>query len=145
MGQVDRRSHIRLLYAMRSVLLLLAGCLAAACASPPEWAAPRPPEPARARAALATLHVENATAVRLTVSYRLATRPAAEVEVGRVPPATRAELAPVPAGEPLILIARTDAGAELALPPRTFELDGDWTWRIPAGSTFGPPASGSDP
>jgi hypothetical protein len=128
---------------MRSILLLLAGCLFGACASPPERPAPRPPEPARARAALATLYVQNATAVRLTVSYRLAARPGAEVEVGRVLPGARAELAPVPAGEPLILIARTDAGAELALPARTFELDGDWTWLIPASSTFTPPSGGS--
>jgi hypothetical protein len=121
---------------MKPISLILAAVLVAACAAPAERPAPRPLEPARARAALATLHVDNATVVRLTIIYRLASGTGGEVEVGRVAPRSRAELAPVPAGEPLILVARTDAGAEFQLPARTFDLDGEWTWLIPPGATF---------
>jgi hypothetical protein len=48
-----------------------------------------------------------------------------------------AALAPVPAGELIVLTARTDAGGELVLPPRTFAIDAEWTWEIPAGTPFG--------
>jgi hypothetical protein len=114
-------------------LLLLAGCAAA-----PERPPPREPEPARARAALATVYVENETAERLTVAYRVAGRPA-EVIIGQVPPGERAALAPVPAGEPLLLVARTAAGAILDLPVRAFAIDAEWTWHIPADAEFQPP------
>jgi hypothetical protein len=45
-------------------------------------------------------------------------------------------MAPVPAGEPLVLIARTADGAELALPPRTLAIDGSWTWLIERSARF---------
>jgi hypothetical protein len=51
-------------------------------------------------------------------------------------------MAPVPAGEPLILSARTASGAELTLPPRTFAIDGTWTWRIERTARFVQPQSG---
>jgi hypothetical protein len=97
------------------------------------------PDPDRARAALATLHVDNQTPHELDVSYRIAGRSAARVVIGRAAPDSRAEMAPVPAGEPLILVARTSGGAELTLPPRTFAIDGAWTWRIARNARFVPP------
>jgi hypothetical protein len=115
------------------ILLLLAGCAAA-----PERPPPREPEPARARAALATVHVRNESAERLTVAYRIAGRPA-EVIIGEVPPGERTALAPVPAGEPLLLVARTAAGAVLGLPVRAFAIDAEWTWHIPGDAEFQPP------
>jgi hypothetical protein len=124
-----------------SAVLASAALIAAlsACANATEAAPPREPEPARARAALATLHVDNRTAHRLTILYRISSRGPAEVAVGHVAPQAAAVLAPVPAGETLVILARTAAGAELALPPRTFELDGEWTWLIPAAAVFSPP------
>lgn len=117
-----------------ALLLLLAGC-----ATAPERALPREPEPARARAALATVHVQNASAERITVLYRIAGR-SAEVAIGQVSPGATAALAPVPAGEPLLLIARTQAGAALTLPARAFAIDAEWTWAIPRDAAFLPPA-----
>lgn len=97
------------------------------------------PDPERARAALATLHVDNQTSQQLDISYHIAGRSAARVVIGRVAADSRAEMAPVPAGEPLILVARTNAGTELTLPPRTFAIDGAWTWRIARNARFVPP------
>ncbi|HSJ07433.1 MAG TPA: hypothetical protein VK936_12045 [Longimicrobiales bacterium] len=122
--------------------LFVAAVLAAlptGCTAGPQVAPAGEPEPVRARAALATIVVSNGTDRRVTVSYRVAGREAPEVAVGRVPPATSTELAPVPAGELIILTARTDAGGELVLPARTFAIDDEWTWEIPAGTPFGPP------
>jgi hypothetical protein len=121
----------------RPILCALAGGLLLAACRATTVTPPAPePEPARARAALATLHVDNATAVRLLVLYRFANRSAPDVGVGHVEPGTLTELAPVPAGEPLILIARTPSATELRLGPRTFEIDGSWTWQIPRGARF---------
>jgi hypothetical protein len=144
-GLLDRPRARRLHYGMNKVQLLLSLMLVAACSAPPEPSPPRAPEPLRARAALATLNVENATPHRLAVLYRFAVRGDAEVEVGQVPALARAELAPVPAGEPLVLIARTAAGAQLELPARSFDIDGEWTWRIPARARFVPRSNGDDP
>lgn len=126
-------------FASAALVLLALG----ACAGTPEPRPPqREPEPARARAALATVHVDNRSAERLVIAYRLTGRTRAEVGIGRVDARATAELAPVPAGEPLILIARTAAGGELVLPPRTFEIDGDWTWLIPPDVRFSGKAGG---
>lgn len=97
------------------------------------------PDPERARAALATLYVDNQTAQQIAISYRIAGRTDGRVGIGRVPAGSTAEMAPVPAGEPLILVARTTAGAELTLPPRTFAMDSAWTWRIDRSARFVPP------
>jgi hypothetical protein len=118
---------------------LLPLLLGAACAAPPERPLPRDPEPARARAALATLHVVNATAERLSIGYRIAARGPAEVGIGQVLPRDSATMAPVPAAEPIVLVARTAAGLLLSMPARTMGLDGEWTWRIPADAHFTPP------
>jgi hypothetical protein len=111
---------------------LLGGCAAGQQVAPAVE-----PEPVRARAALATVFVINDTDSRVTVAYRVAGGAAPEVIVGRVAPTSSAALAPVPAGELIVLTARTDAGGELVLPPRTFAIDDEWTWEIPAGTPFG--------
>ena len=113
--------------------------LAVACA-PRGSTPPAPdPDPERARAALATLYVDNLTVMQLAISYRIAGRSDGRVGIGRVDAGSMAEMAPVPAGEPLVLVARTTAGAELTLPPRTFPIDSAWTWRIERSARFIPP------
>jgi hypothetical protein len=104
--------------------------------------AQRSPEPpaaadaARYRAALATVTVQNGTAHRLTIAFRPAAAPGGEVVVGEVAPASRATVAPVPAGEPIILMARTEQREELTLAPRSFALDAEWVWEIPFDARF---------
>lgn len=95
-------------------------------------------EPGRARAALASLTVDNRSSHRLTILYRLTAR-SGVVAVGEVRAGAIGEMAPVPAAEPLVLIARTPSGAELTLPPRTLPIGGNWTWTIPADAPFTPP------
>ena len=114
-----------------AVLLGVAGCRHVVQGAPQREA-----EPARARAALAIVRVDNRTAERLMIAYRLTGAASSEVGIGRVEPRDSAELAPVPAGEPIIFIARTTAGAELVLPARSLELDGTWVWVIPADARF---------
>jgi hypothetical protein len=118
------------------VALAAAALLLTGCASPPPVAQPRDPEPARARAALATVYVDNRTGERLTIAYRLAARTAPEVIVGTAPAQGVVELAPLPAGEPVVLTARTAGGREASLPPRSFVMDTEWTWLIAAGTRF---------
>ncbi|HSJ24179.1 MAG TPA: hypothetical protein VK929_05885 [Longimicrobiales bacterium] len=120
-----------------TLAIFLAIGMAAGCASPPAAPPPAQPEPARARAALATLMVVNRSEHRLTIAYRLPARAAPEVVVGTVPPGSVAEMAPVPAGEPLVLLARNDAGGVLTLPPRSFVMDDEWTWVVAADARFG--------
>jgi hypothetical protein len=122
---------------------LLLAAVVVGCASAPPAAAPRDPEPVRARAALATVHVDNRSAERVTVLYRLTARGAVEVTVGLVPPHAAMDIAPVPAGEPLVLVARNAAGAELVLAPRAFAIDSEWTWVIAADARFVPPTAGA--
>jgi hypothetical protein len=123
---------------MRTAIFLVPALLASACAarvSPP----PAEPEPARARAALATLHVDNRTDYRIAIFYRIATRTTSEVGIGQIAPRAHASVAPVPAGEPLLLFARVPSGAQLALPARSFPVDGEWTWVIHRDARFTPP------
>jgi hypothetical protein len=129
-------SIMKIHYALAAVLLSLA-----ACTKPVERPAAPQPEPPRARAALATLTVQNMTAERVTILYRITTRETNEVAIGQVAAGATTELAPVPAAEPIVLLARNAAGAELSLPARTFAIDGEWTWQIPASARFTrPPA-----
>jgi hypothetical protein len=117
----------------------------ALCISCSARVAPLPaqdPDPERARAALATLRVDNHTTDRIAILYRHAGR-TGEVGVGHVDAGDSADMAPVPAGEPLILVARTAAGAELVLAPRTFVIDSAWTWSIERGSRFIHPDTGT--
>ena len=84
------------------------------------------------RAALARLVVENRSGVTLAIAFVYAAEPAGrggEVGIGSVPPGGRSELAPVPAEEPILLIARGD-GIERRLEPRTLAIDQLWTWVI---------------
>jgi hypothetical protein len=112
-------------------------CLALlACTHAAERPSPRDPDATRARAALATLVVDNRSLEPITVLYRHTGRAVTEVAVGQVPPRSVAQMAPVPAGEPLVLLARTGAGLELVLPPRSFTIDGVWTWVVPADARF---------
>ncbi|CAN5645292.1 hypothetical protein BH23GEM10_BH23GEM10_06400 [soil metagenome] len=94
------------------------------------------PQPARARAALATVIVDNRSAEPLAIFYRMTTLPAAGTRIGRAPPDSITTMAPVPAGEPIILLARTATGAELTLTPRTFDIAVAWVWTIPANAVF---------
>jgi hypothetical protein len=121
---------------MHSIVLTL---LVSACTTPPERAPVPEPDPLRARAALATLRVDNGTAASITVLYRISSHSTHSVTVGRVSAGSVAVLAPVPAREPITLIARTDTGGELVLPARTFEIDAEWTWRIPPDTRFDRP------
>jgi hypothetical protein len=123
----------------RKLLFYCTAVLLAGCAAAPQAALPREPEPARARAALSVVFVENRTAERLSIAYRLAAHAAAEVTVGTVAPDSVVRLAPLPAGEPLSLIARTGDGRQLALEPRSFGLGTEWTWLIDADARFTPP------
>lgn len=81
------------------------------------------------RAALARLVVDNRTDLDLDIAFRYTAEPGGEVGVGMVPAGARMELAPVPADEPIILIAR-GAGFERRLPPRSFEIDELWVWPV---------------
>lgn len=116
-------------------LLVLAA--AAACASSGPGAAPEiPAEAARHSAALATIVVSNATSTPLTIAFRSAAPPAKAVIIGRVDPGESQRMAPVPADEPIIMIARRADGTALALAPRIFQLDTEWTWEISRNATF---------
>ncbi|HUF70339.1 MAG TPA: hypothetical protein VMM79_16950, partial [Longimicrobiales bacterium] len=90
----------------------------------------------RARAALATVIVDNRSAEPLAIFYRMTTLPAAGTRIGRAPPDSITTMAPVPAGEPIILMARTGTGAELELTPRTFDIAVAWVWTIPVNAVF---------
>lgn len=126
-----------LMAAMHLIVLTL---LVSACTTAPERRPPTEPDPLRARAALATLRVDNGTAASITVLYRSSGYSTYSVSIGRVAAGSVAVLAPVPAREPITLIARTDAGGELVLPARSFEIDAEWTWRIPHDTRFDRPA-----
>jgi hypothetical protein len=112
------------------VLGISSGC--AARAVEPE----APVEAARHRAALATISVNNETSALLEIAFRTAVPPIQETVIGRVPAGGRAAMAPIPAGEPLILVARRNDGAEYQAPVQSFPLDGAVEWRIPKSATF---------
>lgn len=119
---------------MRTATLIAILSTACSPGSPPEMTAV--PQPARARAALATVIVDNRSAEQLAIFYRMTTLPAADTRIGRAAPDSIATMAPVPAGEPIILMARTATGAELTLPPRTFDIAVSWVWTIPEKAVF---------
>lgn len=115
--------------------LLLPACSILSRSEPPAI----PADEARHRAALTLLTVFNHTEQRLTIAFRSGTPPAREVVLGAVPATTRDRVAPIPAGEPVILFARRDDGSELALEPRSYPIDTEWTWEIPATAVFRQP------
>ena len=117
---------------------LLLPLLALACSA----GAPLPPAPTpagRSGAALATVTVENRTSIPLVIAFRTASGDEAEIVVGRVPAEGAATMAPVPAGEPIVLIARAPDSARYETTPLTLRLNMDWRWRIPADAEFREP------
>lgn len=95
-----------------------------------------PVEAARHRAALAIIFVSNETGAPLSIAFRTAVPPLQEVVIGKVEARRLARLAPVPSGEPIVLIARRSDGAVLELAPRIFSLDSEWTWEIAENAPF---------
>ncbi len=94
----------------------------------------------RSGAALASITVRNDTSHPLVIAFRSASPPRGEIAVGQVAAGAQAAVAPVPADEPIILIARTPDRAELVLPPRTFDIDAHWLWHIPRDARFRDPS-----
>ncbi len=123
---------------INKLAVLITASISMACAS----AASVPPEPgtaseaARHRAALATMSVENETNLELQIAFRTAVPPIQETIIGRVGANARAAMAPVPAGEPLIMVARRPDGAEYQGKVQSFPLDGAVVWSIPKTATF---------
>lgn len=95
-----------------------------------------PAEVERHTAALASLTVVNETSLMLEIAFRSAVAPIQEVVIGRTAPGSRVAMAPVPAGEPIILIARRDDRAEYHGKIQSFPLDGAVVWSIPKNATF---------
>ncbi len=114
------------------VCLLLPGCRLLGRGASPDV----PEDEARHRAALTTLSVHNHTEQSLTIAFRAATPPAQEVILGSVSPGKLEKVAPIPAGEPIVLLARRADGRELVLLPRSYPIDGEWTWDIPVSAAF---------
>src|SRR5262245_15753045 len=116
-------------------------CVLGACASAkPSVPIEAPSEEARHRAALATVIVSNGTGAPLMIAFLTATPPPQEVTIGQVAAAAHAQMAPVPAGEPIILIARRVDGNEIRLSARSFAPDAEWTWEIPQDAIFAKPS-----
>ena len=99
-----------------------------------------PAEAARHRAALASVTVENQTTLALSIAFRTATPPVQEVVIGRVAAGAKKRMAPIPAGEPIILVARRDDGGEYQTQARSFALDAEFVWDIPKDALFLTPA-----
>jgi hypothetical protein len=99
-----------------------------------------PTEAGRHRAALASVTVANETSLLLEIAFRTAVPPLQEVVIGRVAPGSRVAMAPVPGGEPIIMVARRDDGAEYQSRIQSFPLDGVVVWSIPKSATFVIPA-----
>jgi hypothetical protein len=98
-----------------------------------------PQDEARHRAALTTLTVNNQTDQKLTIGFRSATPPAQEVVLGTVNPLKAEKVAPLPAGEPIVLLARRADGKELLRVAQSYPIDGEFTWDIPAAAPFREP------
>ena len=115
------------------IAIILSGC--SLRSGPPD----APSEAARHRAALAMVTVDNQTDFALSIVFRTATPPIQSVVIGRVTAAGRAQMAPIPAGEPIILVARREDGAEYQMQARSFALDADFVWEIPKDASFQKP------
>lgn len=92
------------------------------------------------RAALAQIIVENRTGEPLLVAFLATAEPGREVVVGEVAARSTAAVAPVLAGEPIILMARTASGAEHRLAARSFEAGAEWAWIISEDAAFRSPS-----
>ena len=80
-----------------------------------------------------------------TIAFLAAGAPDGPVVVGDVAPLSTRALAPIPAGEPIVLVARAPDGAEYRLAPRSFEPDAAWSWVIPPDAPFRRPRPGGGP
>jgi len=110
--------------------LVSVGCFTRSEPAPPTT----PPE--EFRAALTELTVANHTDRTLTIAFRTASATTPETIVGTVAAGTTARVAPIPAGEPISLVAREPDGGEFVLAPYSFQIGGAWTWEIPATAAF---------
>ena len=115
------------------LLLGLAGLAGCARGRPPQDPAL---DASRHRAALATVVVQNGTGLSLVIAFRPAISPGGEVVIGRVEAGGSAQMAPIPADEPIVLRARRSTGEQLELPARSFDMDAEWVWVIPPESVF---------
>jgi hypothetical protein len=124
-------------FSMRPAPCLL---LLLACARPAELP---PIDPVRegGRAALAVVTVESRVDFPVRVSMLLPALRQGELVFGTVPAGASYALPPVPAGEPIVLIARAPDGAELRLGPRSFAPDQSWLWLITPDDPFIQPES----
>ena len=113
-------------------MLLGAGC----AARRPPVVAEAPVDAARHSAALATITVVNETSLLLEIAFRSAVPPVQEIIIGRTAPGSRVAMAPVPAGEPIILVARRNDGAQYQAKIQSFPLDGAVVWTIPKNAIF---------
>ena len=119
-----------------AICLLSMACVPRRVAESPDT----PSEAARHNAALATVDVVNNTTSTLMIVVRSAVPPVRDIVIGHVAPGEHARMAPLPAAEPVILIARRDDGTELRLDVRTFAINAEWTWQIPREAEFLAPA-----
>jgi len=115
--------------------LVAASMLGTACFARSEPAVPTTP-PEEYRAALTELTIVNHTDRALTIAFRVASPDTPETIVGVVAAGATARVAPVPAGEPISLVAREPGGGEFVLAPYSFPIGGAWTWEIPATAAF---------
>ncbi len=120
-----------------ALLLALVGSAAACAASAAGGRGEPAPEAERHRAALAVLTVQNATTRHVRIAFRPAVGPGNDVVLGSVDADSTVTVAPLPAGEPLILAAIADDSSRFVLPARSFDLGEHWTWVIPADAIFG--------
>lgn len=126
-------------------LLLGVAVFAAACAGssePPQQPGPIDPALDGPGAALSGLTVENGTGYELTIAYQYSTGPTTEFAVGEIEARATAEMAPIPADEPIVLVARRADGPEFRLDPQSFPAGDAWHWSIPADAVFRTPADG---
>ena len=133
---VTRISRVTTIVHPRITLLILAVCLSGCSLLGRNTTPDIPEDEARHRAALTELSVNNHTDQNLTIAFRAATPPAQEIVLGSVPAGKLQKVAPVPAGEPIVLVARRRDGKEFLLAAYSYPIDGEWTWEIPAAAPF---------
>ena len=117
----------------------LALLLAAACRVAPASLPEAPHDAATSRAALATLVVDNRTTRVLAIGYQYLESGGGTVVIGSVAGESVDTMPPVPAREPIRLLARDSSGAELRTAPISLELDTTFVWLIPGDAVFAHP------
>lgn len=116
--------------ALLGMTVLLAACIGRS------MPAPSSPGGESRGASLARVSVHNETGSALEIAYRLVSGSGKDVVVGSVAPGATERVAPVPAGEPIVLVARAEDGSSLVLPARSFEPAETWLWVIPRDAQF---------